>query len=140
MRPIPELYQPRGNQPESRESFQTSPVERRAAYRRMSLLSRTAPSPAASKTLAEGSPVPSSEKASLNVSCVMPATPRLSRESNATSDRELAWLSTSFRKYNHVFRSNRFLTVAAPIRAARVSKRLSDCVPAAIWPVDVGPL
>jgi hypothetical protein len=35
-------------------------------------------------------------------------------------------LSTLFRKYDRVFRSNRSLTVAAPIRAARVSKRSSD--------------
>ena len=35
-------------------------------------------------------------------------------------------LVTLFRKYSRVFRSNRSLTVAAPIRAARVSKRLSD--------------
>ena len=35
-------------------------------------------------------------------------------------------LSTPFRKYVLVLRSNRSLTVAAPIRAARVSKRFPD--------------
>jgi hypothetical protein len=35
-------------------------------------------------------------------------------------------VSTRFQKYRIVFRGNRSLTVAAPIRAARVSKRFLD--------------